>query len=148
MPNTENMISRVVGGGSTDKVIRSRVVWQSDDFAVLMMSTNTGGSYVPVGIAQEWTRHPPGTPYNVSNEAGNNGDDILVYGAGSIALAECGNTVTGGRMVTVDSTARIVNSVVDEAISVNVWDIGMAEEDGAVGDVIRVRVMPQARQPR
>lgn len=145
MPNIEGMKTAVVGGTS-QLVRRSTVVFLSDDFRVLMMSTNA--SFAPYGIAQNWVRNTPGTPFQVSNEAGSTDEEIMVWTHGAIALAECGNTVTAGKMVTTDTTARVVDSAgIGAAISTAVWDVGLALEDGAAGDVIRVQVMPSIRNP-
>ena len=142
MPS-ENYLTAIVGG-TTESVYRSRVVFISDDYKALMMTVNT--SFSPFGVAQGSARQPPNTPFNTSMQAGISDQEIKVYGPGSTALAECGGTVTAGKMVTVDSTARIVDSSAPAAaLSTPLWDLGLALEDGGAGDVVRIRVMPVNR---
>ena len=133
----EHMRTVVVGGtAGTDKVRRSRVVYLSDNFAVLEMSVQT--SFPAFGIAQEWCRQAPGTPADTSLFAGASGDEIMVYVNGCIGLAECGGTVTQGKVVTGDSTARIVDA--GGAPPFSFYAVGLALESGAAGDVVRVKV--------
>ncbi len=131
--STEHIKTAVCGG----TIRRSRVVFMSDDFTVLEQSVNT--SFVPYGIAQEYSRGAPGTPFTTSLEAGTTGDEIKIYGNGSVGLAECGASVTAGKMVTADATARIVN--VTGAPPWSFFPVGMALEDGTVGQVIRIDVI-------
>lgn len=134
-----NHTRSVVAGGN---IRRGRVVYMSDDYTVLEQSVNT--SFEPYGIAQPNSRFAPGTAFDTSLFAATNGKSLLVYGRGSVALAECGGTVTAGKRVVADSTARIVDSVfagglTSLAISTG-WEVGTALEDGAVGDVVRIEV--------
>lgn len=140
----ENKITAVVAGTS-ESVYRSRAVYLSDDYKCTMLTVAT--SFAPLGIAQEWCRQPPGTPYNTSMQAGISTEEIVIYAAGSEALAEVGSAgVTVGLMVTVDTTGRVVNSSAPPAaLSTPLWDLGVAMEDGTSGDVIRIRVMPVNR---
>ena len=136
-----NLTKTAISGGN---IRRSRVVYMSDQFTVLEMSVAT--SFPPFGIVQDNSRKAPGTAFDTSLFAAASGDELLVWAAGSVALAECGNTVTAGKMVTVDSTARIINSTYGAATSLPVlfgWEVGKALENGAAGDMIRIEVMPQ-----
>ncbi len=142
----ENRLTAVIAGTS-ERVYRSRAVYLSDDFKCTMLTTNAI-SFTPAGIAQEWCRQPPGTPYNTSMQAGVSGDEIMIYGPGSDALAEVGSAgVIAGVMVTVDSTARVVSRNSYGTISTVQWNLGVAMEDGAEGDVVRIRVMPVLQTP-
>jgi hypothetical protein len=109
----------------------------SDDYTVLEQSVNT--SFAPYGIAQESSRGAPGTPYTTSLEAGGAGEEISIYGDGSTGLAECGASVTAGKLVTADATARIVNAT--GAPPWSFFTVGRALEDGTVGQVIRIEVI-------
>lgn len=137
-----NHTKTAISGGN---IRRCRVVYLSDEWTVLEMST--AQSWAPYGVAQEYSRKAPGTPFDTSLYAAANGDELLVYTIGGRALAECGGTVTGGNMVTVDSTARIVNSNFGAAqfsggpVSTG-WNIGLALESGTAGDVVRIDVNP------
>lgn len=116
---------------------RNRVVWMNDDFTVLEMSVAT--SFVPFGIAQGSSRNAPGTPFDTSLFAGSSGDEICVWTDGAEgALAECGGTVTAGKTLTADSTARVVDA--GGAPPFSFYPVGVALEDGATGDVIRIKV--------
>lgn len=130
-PN-EHLKTAVAGGN----IRRSRVVMMTSPFTVVEMSTNL--SFPAFGIAQEWTRNPPGTPFDTSLRAAESGDELRVYGPGSEGKAECGGTVTAGKYVTADGTARIVDAGGSPPWSFHV--VGRALEDGAAGDVIRVQV--------
>jgi hypothetical protein len=138
---SHNHTRTAISGGN---LRRSRVVYMSTDFTVLEMSVAT--SFQPYGVTQEYSRKAPGTPFDTSLFAAASGDEVLIYGAGATALAECGGTVTAGKRVTVDSTARVVDSVfagglTSLAISMG-WEVGLALESGAAGDVVRVEVNP------
>lgn len=129
---------------TTGNIRRSRVVFMSTDHTVLEASVAT--SLQPYGISQEYSRKAPGTPFDTSLYAAQNGDELLVYVNGAQALAEAGGTVTGGKRVTYDSTARIVDSpfaggLTSLAISSG-WEIGLALESGGAGDVLRIEVDP------
>lgn len=145
----EHMKTYVVDGTS-QKVRRSRCVWQTSDFAVLEMSAAFAASVAspgiatPAGIAQEWSRNPPGTPFDTSLEAGLSGDEIMVYTNGAIARAELGGTVAAGQPLIAGTDARVItggavglgaNSVVTGA-----WLMGTALEGGTVGQVVRMEV--------
>jgi len=129
----EHMRTAVSGG----TIRRSRVVWMSDDYTVLEQSVAT--SFAPYGIAQEWCRNAPGTPFDTSLYAAASGDELLVYTDGATGLAECGGTVTAGKMLVADSTARVVNAT--GAPPFSFYTVGRALEDGDTGDVIRVEVI-------
>lgn len=143
MPN-EHMRTAVVK--ASEKVRRSRCVWMTSDFTVTEMSAasaqavSLAGGPTPFGIAQEWTRNAPGTPFDTSMEAGNGGDEILVYTNGSMALAECGGTIAAGDFVTATTDARIIttNLTIQPNLSVVTYVLGQAQEAGTTGDVIRV----------
>ena len=143
----ENMRTAVVGGTS-QKVRRSRAVWMTGDYTVLEMSAASGqagsvvGNPTPYGIAQEWSRNTPGTPFDVSCEAGNTGDEILVYGDGALAKAECGATIAAGDYVTAGTDARIITTdlTIQPNLSVVTMVLGQALEAGTAGDVIRVQM--------
>lgn len=131
---TEHIRTAVSGGA----LRRSRVVYMSDDYKVLEMSVNT--SFAPFGILQEYCRYAPGTPFDTSLQAATaSGQEVLVYCDGATAIAECGGTVTAGKLVTSDSTARIVD--VGGAPPFSMYVVGRALEDGAAGDVIRIEVI-------
>ncbi len=147
----EHMKTGVIGGTS-QIVRRSRVIYQSGEWQVNESVSFGNISFgAQMGIAQEWCRQAPGTPADTSLYAGVTGDEILYYGVGSEALAECGGTVTAGNQLMSDNTARVVNSTgniaASWAISFPVWEIGVALESGTTGDVVRMRVQPQIRQP-
>ena len=136
-----NHTTTAVSGGN---IRRCRVVYLSDDFTVKELSTpsNTGA---PLGISQEFCRKAPGTAFDTSLHAAASGDELLVYTDGSIALAECGNTVTAGTPVTHDATARVIDTIfgVNTGTSFGIswgWEVGTALEDGAAGDVVRIKV--------
>jgi hypothetical protein len=129
----EHMRTAVSGGN----IRRSRVIFQTAEWTANEMSTNL--SFPPLGIAQEWGRYPPGTPFDVSNEAARSGDEVLYYAPGSVGLAECGGTVTGGKVQTVDSAARIVDATGSPPWSFHA--VCKALEDGSAGDVVRVEVL-------
>lgn len=130
----EHMRSIVAGG----TIRRSRVVYVSTDYtAVEQVSYSV--SFMPLGISQEWCRNPPGTPYDTSLNAAVSGEELLVYTDGSIALAECGNTVTAGKMVVSDTTSRIVDA--PGAPPFSFYTVGRALESGAAGDVVRIEVI-------
>lgn len=128
-----NHTKSAISGGN---IRRSRVVYMSTDFTVLEMSVNT--SFPVYGVSQEWSRQAPGTPFDTSLYAAQSGDELLVYVAGSTALCECGNTVTAGKMVTADSTARIADAT--GAPPWSFFAVGKALESGAAGDVVRVEI--------
>lgn len=128
-----NHTKSAIAGGN---LRRSRVVFLSDDYTVLEMSVAT--SFAPFGVTQEYCRKAPGTPFDTSLHAAAAGDEVLVYTAGAIALAECGDTVTAGKTLTVDSTARVIDA--GGAPPFSFYPVGVALEDGAAGDVVRIRV--------
>ncbi len=130
-----------VSGGN---LRRGRVAFLSNDYTVLEMSTpsNTGA---PLGIIQIHSRKAPGTPFDTSLYAAQSGDEVTLSVEGATALAECGGTVTAGTRVTNDATARVIDTIfgVPTGASFGVswgWEVGTALEDGAAGDVVRIRV--------
>lgn len=136
-----NHTMTAVSGGN---LRRGRVAFLSNDYTVLELSTpsNTGA---PAGIIQIHSRKAPGTPFDTSLYAAQSGDEVTIYTDGAIALAECGNTVTAGTRVTSDATARIIDTIfgVPTGTSFGVswgWEVGTALEDGAAGDVVRIKV--------
>lgn len=141
MSEHNHTITAVSGGN----IRRGRVVFLSDEWTVLEASVNT--SFPPLGISGPNSRKAPGTPFDTSLYHAQSGDEVFIFTAGyQSALAECGGTVTAGKRVTWDSTARIVDSVsggglTSLAISFN-WEVGTAMESGAAGDVIRIQVHP------
>lgn len=129
----EHMKTAIAGGN----IRRSRVVMLTDEFIAVEMSTNL--SNPSFGIAQEWCRQPQGTPFNTSMEAATSGEEFLAYTQGQIGLAECGGTVTAGKMQTTDSTGRIVDSTGSPPQSF--WNVFRAEENGTTGLVVRGMVL-------
>lgn len=137
----QNHVKSAVAGGN---IRRGRVLFFSDDNIVLEASVNT--SFPPAGIAGTNSRWAPGTAFDTSLFHATSGQEVLVATNGAEALAECGNTVTAGKAVTYDSTARVVNSTLGGATSLPVlqaFEIGTALEDGTAGDLVRIRVQPQ-----
>ena len=137
----QNHVKSALSGGN---IRRGRVLFFSDDNVVLEASVNT--SFPPAGIAGTNSRWAPGTAFDTSLYHATSGQEVLVSTNGAEALAECGGTVTAGKQVTFDSTARIVNSTLGSATSLPVligWEVGTAIEDGAAGDLVRIRVQPQ-----
>lgn len=124
-------------GQANGNIRRGRVVFLSDDFIVSEASVNT--SFPPIGITMEYTRFAPGTPFDTSLYAATDGLEVAYTGNGGVAKAECGGTVTAGKAVTYDSTARIVDATGFPG-PVSYWVVGIAREDGAAGDVVRVDV--------
>lgn len=131
----ENMKSFVAGSF----IGRSRVVRMSDDFKVIECD-GTNLSVRPVGIAQAHGNKAPGTPFEVSyGLAASSGDSIMVYTDGADdAWAQCGGTITAGDMLGINSLGLVISNPA-YAASFH-WVLGYAKEDGAAGDVIRVRV--------
>jgi hypothetical protein len=129
-----NHTKTAVSGGN---LRRGRVVFLSDDFTVLEMSTAL--SFPVFGVTQIHSRKAPGTPFDTSLYAAQSGDEVTVTVQGGTALAECGNTVTAGHYVVADSTARVANAG-GSAPPFSMHIVGKALEDGAAGDVVRVLV--------
>lgn len=119
-----------VAGGA---IRRSRVVYTIGEYLIGEMSTNL--SQPPAGIAMEHTRCPPGTPFDTSLQIGFSGDEVPYYGPGAEGRAECGGTVTAGKLQTVDSTARIVDATGSPPFSFHC--VFEAKESGSAGDVVR-----------
>ena len=133
MATNEHMVSATCGGN----IRRGRVVWMNTDYTVLEMSVAV--SFPPFGIAQPSSRNAPGAPFDTSLFAGSSGDSICIWTDGAVgALAESGGTVTAGKAVVADSTARIVD--VGGAPPYSFVVVGQALESGAAGDVIRIKV--------
>lgn len=130
-----NMGYRTAVAGGT--IRRSRVVMGLGEYGAVEASTNL--SFPPLGIAFEHSRNPPGTPYDTSLQIADSGDEFAYYGAGSEGRAECGGTVTAGKLQTYDSTARIVDATGSPPYSMHV--VCIAKENGSTGDVVRVNVL-------
>lgn len=118
---------------------RSRVIMGSGEYGCVEASTNL--SFPPLGIALEHSRNPPGTPFDTSLQIADTNDEVPYYAAGAIGRAECGGTCTAGKLLTYDSTARVVDAGGSPPFSMHC--IGKALENGAAGDVIRVEVLPR-----
>jgi hypothetical protein len=123
-------------GGTGQYVRRSRVVWMMSDFTVGEMTVGNSNSYQPYGVAQEWSRNPPGTPFDNTSIGAASGDDILVYANGSEGKVQLGGTVVAGQTLTIDTNALAVQMNSFNA-SPAIWCIGTAKEAGSAGDVIR-----------
>src|SRR3954470_2085253 len=107
-----NHVKSALSGGN---IRRGRVLFMSGANIVLEASVNT--SFPPVGVAGTASRWAPGTAFDTSLFHATSGQEVLVYTNGAEALCECGNTVTAGKQVTYDSTARILNSTLGAATS-------------------------------
>jgi hypothetical protein len=131
----ENMKSYVAGS----YIGRSRVVRISDDFKVIECD-GTNLSVRPVGIAQANGNKAPGTPFEVSyGLAASANDSIMVYTDGADdAWAQCCGTISAGDSLGVNALGLVISNP-SYAASFH-WLVGYAKEDGAAGDVIRVRV--------
>jgi hypothetical protein len=135
MPGPNLHLKSATVGGTSQYVRRSRVVWMMSDFTVGEMTVGTSQSFSPYGVAQEWSRNPPGTPFDNTSIGAASGDEIMVYGQGSEGKVQLGGTVAAGQIMTVDSNALAVQA---NSFGVpGVWYIGTAKEAGGAGDVIR-----------
>lgn len=144
MPNEH--IRTAVVGGTSQTVRRYRAVWMITDFGVAEMSAPfaisvTGvGAAAPLGIAQANSRWAPGTPYNTSNEAGDSGDEILVYTSGAQCRAEAGGTIEAGAPLTAGSDARLISASAIAGDASSIWILGFALEAATAGQVFRMNV--------
>lgn len=103
----------------------------TQDFGVVPAVT---GDF-PYGIAQEWTSGAPGTPYD-DGYAANAGEQIMIYGPGSIARAAAKRTsdnISAGRPVGPSSTSEIIGVTSGPAV-------GWLLESGTANKHQRLRV--------
>lgn len=117
----------------------SHVVKQSPagDFEVATAVTGD----VPWGIAQEYQRGAPGTPFEAGGVAAVAGDEIAIYALGSIcraAVKRTADAIPAGAFVGPSSTGEIIQVT-------SGWAVGKLLESGNSGDnsFLRVQVDPQ-----
>lgn len=134
MSGPNQHIKTAISGGN---IRRSRVIMGSGEYGAVEASTNL--SQPPLGIALEHTRNPPGTPFDVSGVIATSGKEVPYYAAGAEGRAECGGTVTAGKLQTYDSTARIVDATGSPPYSMHV--VFKAKESGGAGDLVRGEVL-------
>ena len=103
------------------------------DNTFLESASNTSAN---IGIAQQGTRRAPGTADD-DGFAAIAGENIMVFGAGSIAPAQYGATVTRGDKVTSDGNGLLLTTTTTADVVV-----GWAFQSGAVGDIVAIIVGP------
>ena len=103
----------------------------TEDFAVRQAVT---GDF-PYGIAQNFVKGAPGTPYD-DGYAANDGDPVMVYGPNSICVAACKRTsdyISAGRPVGPDTAGKIILVSSGPAV-------GWLLESGTPAEAERLRV--------
>jgi len=98
-----------------------------------------------IGVAQEGTNYPPLSDLVVGGNAAVAGEYFKLYGDGEECLLECGDTVTHGDYLKSDGVGRGVPILTVGTVLQRFGAI--AEEDGAVGHLIRVAVLIGSERP-
>lgn len=123
------IVSRVVRAGAT-----------AEGSLSFLMADST--SVEPVGVVQEGCYYPPGLTGTDESLAAPSGRGVHVYGLGQTAPARAGGVVTAGTRVKVAAANGVIQSLEGDE-SGGEWTLGVAEESGVSGDLVRVFIDPQ-----
>lgn len=98
-----------------------------------------------IGVAMEGSNYPPLSDLGITVYAAQAGEYMKLYGDGDECLLECGDTVTTGDYLKSDATGRGVPILLVGTVLQRIGAI--AQEDGAVGHLIRVSVHISSERP-
>lgn len=98
-----------------------------------------------IAVAQEGSNYPPLSDLVVGGNAAVAGEYLRIYGNGDECLLECGDTVTTGDYLKSDAVGRGVPIAIAGTVLQRYGAI--AQEDGAVGHLIRVSVLIGSERP-
>lgn len=106
-----------------------------------LMADSNAAANVPVGVSQEGSYYGPGLTGTDEAIAAPSGRGVMVYGLGNTARVLCGGDVTAGTRVKVVAADGVIASLVGSE-NAGTWTVGIAEEDGESGELVRVFIDP------
>lgn len=124
---------QMIAGGTITPASIVKISSAAPNTVLLAASNATSPN---IGISQQGTRRAPGTGDDDGNAA-IAGDNLMIFGPGSVAMVQLAGTSTQGDVVTSDASGHAQTTT-----TTGDYCVGFLLESGVAGDLVQILVQP------